>query len=464
MPPSQKELEKLAQLLDREPHYELLDLSQLKDPDDIAAVRRYKAGDLVRVARSSGEWSLGVVSGRAPDDRLKVLVRSNADGQLSIKEPSHASILKANPLKIGDYVQLGPTPFWVAGLDTEGEILVLTRSGQRVDPKELRARIEEQLHRPDRDADRTIDLTAADLARIRGEPPSVVTTRPLTGDLPIKPGPYVPIEEILHADSGFGMFAGNRETDTVYNLKSPIAGAALHTARGHNYKSWNEDSGALFADNHGRLFLGVFDQAGGEGSDEKARGAASALAAQMMFEEMQKVAENNGDDQAAEFGLVKAAQRAHEAILARGKGEVTTFVGAMIESHSVVIVNIGDSGAQHYSRDGQHLASTEAQGVGRLLLEGLGMLRKESFNHVTYRWEVSAGDYLVFGSDGLFDSKLKPEEIGALLSKAGNAADATRRLRDEVSERMKSKKGKPDNLTVLVVRVGDPADTTLRSV
>lgn len=464
MPPSQKELEKLAKLLDQEPRYEPLDLARLRDPEDINSVRRYKHGDLVRVARSSGEWSLGVVTGRAPDDRLRVLVRAKGDGQLSIKEPSEASILKANPIKIGDYVQLGPTPFWVAGLDSEGAILVLTRSGQRVDPVELRDRIEGELRRADRDTDRTLDLSAADLARIRGEPPSLAPTRPITSDLPVGPGPYVPIEEILQADSSFGMFAGNRETDTVYNLKSPIAGAALHTNRGHNYKSWNEDSGALFADNHGRIYLGVFDQAGGEGSDEKARGAASAIAAQMMFEEMQKVAEAHGDDEAAEAGLVRAAQRAHEAILARGKGEVTTFVGAMIERHSVVIVNIGDSGAQHYARDGHHLASTEAQGVGRLLLEGLGMMRKENFNHVTYRWEVSAGDFLVFGTDGLFDSKLKPEEIGALIAKAGNAADATRRLRDEVSERMKSKKGKPDNLTVLVVRVGDPADTTLRSV
>jgi serine/threonine protein phosphatase PrpC len=459
--PPQKELEKLARLLDQEPTYQALDLGALKSPAEINSLARYHSGDLVRVSRTGGAWSLGVVTGTAPDSRLRVLVRASADGQLSIKEPSEASVLKANPLKIGDYIQLGVTPFWVAGLDNQGEILVLTRSGQRVDPKELRQRIEDQISgRGDRDTDKTLNLSPAEMARIRGNDPtlssSMTTTRPLSFARPLEDGPYVPIEEILEANSGFGMFAGNRETDTVYNLKSPVAGAALHTHRGHNYKAWNEDSGALFADGNGRLYLGVFDQAGGEGSDENARGAASAIAAKMLFEEMQQVAEANGGADDAEAGLVKAAQRAHEAILARGKGEVTTFVGAMVDRELVVIVNVGDSGVQHYSKKGAHLASTEAQGVGRLLLEGLGMIRKESFNHQAYRWKVSAGEYLVFGSDGLFDSKLKPEEIGKLIAGTGNAADATRKLRDVVSERMKSKQAKPDNLTVVVVRVGDP--------
>jgi serine/threonine protein phosphatase PrpC len=280
-------------------------------------------------------------------------------------------------------------------------------------------------------------------------------TRPLSVARPVYPGPYMPIESILSANSGYGLWAGNKETETVYDLKSPLAGAALHTSRGHNYKSWNEDGGALFADSNGRLYLGVFDQAGGEGSDEQARGAASAIAAEMLFDEMQTVAEGNCDHEEAEAALVRAATRAHNAILERSKGEVTTFIGAMIDSRQATIVNIGDSGAMHFDKKGRHLRSTEAQGVGRLLLEGLGMVRKRGFTHQPYRWPVAKGDLLIFGSDGLFDSKLEPEEMGKMAARAKTAADATRKLRDVVSERMKVKKAKPDNLTVLVVRVGE---------
>lgn len=134
---------------------------------------------------------------------------------------------------------------------------------------------------------------------------------------------------------------------------------------------------------------------------------------------------------------------------------MTTYITAVVDRALALIVNIGDSGAQHYSATGQHRASTEPHGIGRVLLQGLGMLRKETVQHSTYRWRVGPGDYLVFGSDGLFDSKVPPAEIGQLLVTVGDAANATRRLRDLVSERMKTRKGKPDNLTVLVVRVGD---------
>ena len=337
----------------------------------------------------------------------------------------------------------------MAGIDPEGEILVLGRAGRRVDPNEFHERLREII---EDDHEVTVQITPQERARMATEN---TPSRPLSMARPMGTSPYVPIESILRADSGYGLIAGNKETDTVYNLRSPLAKAALHTNRGHNYKSWNEDGGALFADADGRLFLGVFDQAGGEGSDENARGAASAIAAEMLFEEMQQVAESGGGHDEAEAALIRAAQKAHVAIVARGRGEVTTFVGAMIDAELAVIVNIGDSGAMHFSSKGKHLRSTEAQGVGRVLLEGLGMLRKRTIDHQTYRWSVKPGDYLVFGSDGLLDSRLTEAEIGKIISGAGDAASATRALRDDVSERMKTKKGKPDNLTVLVARVGD---------
>jgi serine/threonine protein phosphatase PrpC len=459
--PTRKELEKLAERLDQEPAYEFLDLLRLTNANQINGLERYRAGDLVRVHRSDGDWSLGVVTARAQKARLRVLVRSKPDGALSVKELAEESVLKANPLKIGDFIQIDSTPFWVAGLDLDGELLVVTRSHQRVDPSDLSKRLRRIVD--ERDTEVTVQMSNEDRVRLLGTEdlpgtPTIsrpIPTRPLSVARPVSPGPYLPIESILSANSGYGLWAGNKETETVYDLKSPLAGAALHTSRGHNYKSWNEDGGALFADSNGRLYLGVFDQAGGEGSDEQARGAASAIAAEMLFDEMQTIAEANGDHEEAEAALVRAAQRAHDAILERAKGEVTTFIGGMVDSRQATIVNIGDSGAMHFDKRGRHLRSTEAQGVGRLLLEGLGMVRKRGFTHQTYRWPVAKGDLLIFGSDGLFDSKLQPEEIGKMAARAKTAADATRKLRDVVSERMKMKKAKPDNLTVLVVRVGE---------
>jgi serine/threonine protein phosphatase PrpC len=101
--------------------------------------------------------------------------------------------------------------------------------------------------------------------------------------------------------------------------------------------------------------------------------------------------------------------------------------------------------------------STEEQGIGRILLEGLGKHYPEgkSPNFHVYRWSLHRGDFLIFCTDGLLDAKLTNEEIGAMIVKAGSAANATRALRDVASERMMKKKGKPDNLTVIVVRVGD---------
>lgn len=462
--PTRKELEKLAERLDEEPRYEFLALGSLTTYDQVNGLERYRMGDLIRVHRSDGDWSLGVVTSRSSNGRLRVLVRSKPDGALSVKEVSEESVLKANPVKIGDYIQLDGSPFWVAGLDLDGELLVVTRSGHRVDPNEFAERLRTIVE--ENDAEVTLQMTNADRERLleddedgEAQPKKRRSpARPLSVARPLFSGPYVPIESILKANSGYGLWAGNKETDTVYDLQSPLAGAALHTSRGHNYKSWNEDGGALFADANGRLYLGVFDQAGGEGSDDAAKGAASAIAAEKLFEHMQHVAEEGGDHDAAEAALVQAAESAHVAILERAKGEVTTFVGAMIDEHSATIVNVGDSGAMHFDKRGRHLRSTEIQGVGRLLLEGLGMVRKRGFTHQSYHWPVTKGDMLVFGSDGLLDSKLGPNEIGEMVAAAPSAADATRLLRNVVSERMRSKQGKPDNLTVLVVRVGEKKD------
>jgi serine/threonine protein phosphatase PrpC len=375
------------------------------------------------------------------------------DGRAGIKEMTADQVMEMNPLKVGDYMELRGRPFWVAGIDRQGDLVVLNQGGQRVDPFALRTEIDSLVRSG---VEETVRLPS--LAYIREHEDTHTPASPLPIARPLDNGRYVPIESILEADTFHGLIAGNKETDTVYGLRSPVAGAALHTNKGHNYKDWNEDGGALFADRAGRLFLGVFDQAGGEGSDKNARGAASAIAAQALFDHLKPFADQKHPTHEADQPLIDAAMAAHEAILARKIGEVTTFIGAVVDEAMATIVNVGDSGALHFTKKGRHIESTEEQGIGRILLEGLGKHYPEGKrpNFHTYRWKLQRGDFLIFATDGLLDAKLSNDEIGSLVVKAGNAANATRALRDVVSERMKKKKGKPDNLTVIVVRVGDP--------
>lgn len=434
--------------------YVQLDLRKIADVSDITAASRYRVGDLIRVPRSDNRASSGVVVGALVNGGLRIEVQLK-DGRAGIKEMSPEQVQDSNALKVGDYIELRGRPFWVSGIDRAGELVVLNQAGQRVDPNALRREIDVLIRSG---FEETVRLPS--LAYIKEHEATHTPTGPLPMPRPLDSEKYVPIESILEADTSHGLIAGNKETDTVYGLRSPMAGAALHTNRGHNYKDWNEDGGALFADRQGRLFLGVFDQAGGEGSDKNAKGAAAAIAAQALFDHMKPFADEKMPTEKADVPMITAATKAHEALLARQIGEVTTFVGAVVDEELALIVNIGDSGAMHFTKKGRHLQSTEEQGIGRILLEGLGKhyAPGKSPNFHTYRWKLAKGDFLVFCSDGLLDAKLTVDEIGTIVTGAGSAANATRQLRDVVSERMKKKKGKPDNLTVIVVRVGESSN------
>ncbi|MBI4822171.1 MAG: SpoIIE family protein phosphatase [Deltaproteobacteria bacterium] len=442
-----RDVDDLADRLDRDPEFRILRVAELSRAADLSSCERYHVGDLIRVPRTGGAWSLGVVSGRTRDG-LQIILRIES-GALKFKELTADRVIETNPLKLGDVIQLEEGRFWVSGLDEDGDMLVLADDGSRVDPAALRRRLALRLG----GEAETVQMSGEDLARLRavarGDP-----SQPRPKDR----GMYTPLESILEVNTQLGLVAGNRETDTVFGLQSPFATASLHTNKGENYKSWNEDAGALFADKKGRIYVGVFDQAGGEGEDENFRGAASSIAAKSLFDRMQAVARQDGDEAAVETALIGAVRDAHEAILARGKGEVSTFVGARIDGRRAVVLNVGDSGVVRYSSAGELITRTEPQGFGRLLLEGVGMLRDGARlpKHEIYRWDMGPGEWLVFGSDGLFDSKLGLEAIGKIVAESGDSRAATRKLRDLISSRMKTKEAKPDNLTILIVRVQGP--------
>ena len=98
---SEAELRALGKKLSLEPEYKLLEMDRFTSVAQLASIARYEVGDLVRVPRTVGKCTLGVVSEIEDTGIVSIVVRSVATGRLSIKELDTASLAEANPLKIG---------------------------------------------------------------------------------------------------------------------------------------------------------------------------------------------------------------------------------------------------------------------------------------------------------------------------------------------------------------------------
>ena len=101
-----EDLSQLAKNLDRGPTYALLDLDRTRNPDEIDGLHRYRKGDLVRVPRTGGSWSLGVVADVEETDWVEVLVRSHEGGEPNVKSARCEGRARFEPVKIGDLLQL----------------------------------------------------------------------------------------------------------------------------------------------------------------------------------------------------------------------------------------------------------------------------------------------------------------------------------------------------------------------
>lgn len=71
----------------------------------------------------------------------------------------------------------------------------------------------------------------------------------------------------------------------------------------------------------------------------------------------------------------------------------------------------------------------------------------------SYEWPLNEGDWLVLGSDGLLDAGLDLRTIGETLAGAKSAEVGVNRVARTVLRRMTFLQGKPDNLTIVAVRV-----------
>ncbi len=262
------------------------------------------------------------------------------------------------------------------------------------------------------------------------------------------------VEDLPRPSLQNGVCAGNQDTQGLVLLGHK---AALHCDRGFGKYKHNEDAAALLCDRQGRIFIGVFDQAGGNGSREKPGfelGGGSKVAAHAFFERVKENVESRGTFDGAGAALRQATFDTHEALRQRDFGEVTTFVGAVIDGMRARFVSTGDSGALRFGADGSFKAETNTHEDPlrpNVITEAAGGW-KDPICEVT-DWQLDPGDWVIVASDGLLDSGLTNEEIGAVLRGCTTPEEATAALRDLAEARMATGEGKPDNLSIVVVKM-----------
>jgi serine/threonine protein phosphatase PrpC len=444
----------------------------------VDGAERYLPGDRVAVRRSSGELSLGVVTGRDPDGlRVEVL----AGGQVGLRTLSDEEVLAENPLKIGDYLpdargQAGwdfatgqpkkGMEVWVTGVDDRGQFTGVARDGERtvaLGPNQLR-RIAERLNG---------ELEASRAPSVAPPPPAV---------------PTAPAQVVMRA--------GNVESNGVEGVRGQSAQGALFTSKGIDYADYNEDAALLevIPSARGRaeaIVAGAFDQAGGMGKLPE-QGMASRVAAEHFQTAARKIAAGEVSPQE---GLRQGFLAAHEAVHGLNvqaqmahKPAVTTIAAGVIQAGKAYLANTGDSQVLLYDSSGRLKAQTETHNYADVLAKatgdpnaGLHMANiimssvggAEPPQVDLSEWPVTAGDYLVFISDGVCDANLPAQKralkegrpwtqsnsevtaraLGQLLSGATSAEDATRLVSSYALDQMKAGHGKADNIAAVVVQV-----------
>ena len=166
-------------------------------------------------------------------------------------------------------------------------------------------------------------------------------------------------------------------------------------------------------------------------------------------------------------GVQWANRTVHESRQKNGTEMGTTITAALVFDNTAYIVNVGDSRTYVYhDREGQLVQITRDHSLVARLVEAGAISRDEVYTHpnrnkvyrglgdkdnVKVDWftlSVSAGDYLLLCSDGLWEM-VRDQEIERIMQKcAGNPSQASATL---VKAALKG--GGADNISAIVVRV-----------
>lgn len=345
------------------------------------------------------------------------------------------------------------------------------------------------------------------LAQIVG--PSLKTRRPLSSiPLPYvsRTGPVLPV--VAHALSPGASLSLLRAGESAQDMGAleTVAGDVLEAAcftsrgpteegQGMEYKPFNEDGVAVRLRRGDRpkglsewAFVGVFDQAGGEGSVADRNGAASEVAARAFNEAMARVEQG----EPLEPVLKEAVEKANQAVFDLGVGAVctlacvcveATFVEGEVATRKAVAVTVGDSRVLWVGADGALKGSTELHNLGAqvaagqvdeipqsLALRFAGALSRglgtDDAHFDTRTFDLAPGDLLVVETDGIGDAhELEEAPLGSwhadqcalaqarILTGVTSSAAAVQTVLGYALDQMADRHGKPDNVGLAVVRV-----------
>jgi serine/threonine protein phosphatase PrpC len=262
------------------------------------------------------------------------------------------------------------------------------------------------------------------------------------------------IEDLESPKGAVTCIAGGKQTKGALPLKTASFDAALYSSRGRGYARYNEDAAQMYYDAAGRLYASVFDQAGGLGG--RVRGQASEICAHRVFDAFKRIATSTDPRLDIPGEIIQGFMEAHERLVARGEGEVSTAVALVAAPGAAIMVNSGDSGAIHFDANGNIKSITRMHEADSPLAMGalthsVGLAPEGPAPDV-YGVEVLPKEWIILCTDGLLDAGLKPEELAVILTEAESAEVAVNKLATRILRLMTTLRAKPDNLTIIALR------------
>ncbi len=221
----------------------------------------------------------------------------------------------------------------------------------------------------------------------------------------------------------------------------------------------NDDSAAVIRTLDDALVMAVADGVGGSPSGHRA----SAIAMQCLVESLQSQTDS-GD---LRPWILDGIEKANDRILQLGIGAGTTLSVVEVQQRIARGYQVGDSMALIVGQRGViKWKSTSHSPVGYAVESGM-MGEEEAMYHDDRHYvsnlvgsksmhieigpavTLAARDTIVLASDGLFDN-LHLDEVCSL-ARVGPPVQRIRRLIDQATERMHTDRGKPDDLSIVLL-------------
>jgi len=257
---------------------------------------------------------------------------------------------------------------------------------------------------------------------------------------------------------------------TEETLKAPLTSAAVSDRGLSNKRPLNEDS--YLADETRRIFI-VADGVGGAQAGE----VASQTTVEVLDEAFRHQ-ESGGDiEDLLELGIQRANASIHQMAREHPKLSMmaTTVVALHLDGYTATIGHVGDSRLYRLTPDGKLLRETEDHSMVEEEVRAGRMTPDQAANHPsrnvisralgaeatvdvdTKTIEIADGTIFLLCSDGI-TRHIPDDEIRRLLTDA----DDLQKVCEEM-KRLCYERGAEDNLTAVIIRVGDSKTTKINA-